>query len=126
MNNADYSQMTNEEFDQILLARAMNAGGAEIFGIEGVYEILSDYWNDEVIEEWAENNPEKAFPSRGWGVFESGERGHEIQRDDDAGKFESDEEAFAYVCDNPLDARQCISELLDMLNSLRRCDDNKT
>jgi len=54
---ADYSQMTQEEFDTIL---------EEICGcdltIGGVYEAVSEHFNNEVLDLWAERNPEKAYP----------------------------------------------------------------
>lgn len=62
---------------------------------------------------------EVADPPRGWDIFES-DRGFQIQRDDEANVFASDEDALDYVCLNPDQAREAIQELLALLNDKTR------
>jgi len=51
----DYSKMTQEEFDSILEEIvAENAG--DIFSIPGVYEVVSEHFNNEVLSRWEERN----------------------------------------------------------------------
>jgi hypothetical protein len=54
---ADYSKMTQQEFDGIL-EEICNCD----LTIPGVYEACSEELNNEVLDEWAERNPEKAWP----------------------------------------------------------------
>ena len=54
---ADYSQMTQEEFDNIL----MEVCEGDIH-IPGVYESVAEYYNNEVLDIWAERNQDKAYP----------------------------------------------------------------
>jgi cobyric acid synthase len=46
----DYDKMTTEEFDEIL--REIVEKEADIIGIPGVYEILSEYFNNDVLAVW--------------------------------------------------------------------------
>lgn len=57
----DYSKMTDEEFAAILEEKVSEAG-ISIMRIPGVYSILSEYFNNEVLDTWAGENPEKAYP----------------------------------------------------------------
>jgi len=56
---ADYSQMTNEEFDSIL----EEISGCDL-SIPGVYEAVSEEYNNDVLETWAERNPCKAYHTK--------------------------------------------------------------
>ena len=50
----DYSKMTTEEFDNILteiLQAEPHAG--TVLHIPGIYEILAEYYNNAVLDEWA-------------------------------------------------------------------------
>lgn len=49
---SSYDHITQEQFDEKLeeLVAAMSAG--ELLGVEGVYEILSEYLNNEVLAEF--------------------------------------------------------------------------
>jgi hypothetical protein len=49
----DYSKMTAQEFDDILCGILKDMNGAELLHIPGVYEILSEYFNNGVLEIWA-------------------------------------------------------------------------
>jgi hypothetical protein len=54
-------QITDDEFDSILRERVRDAGSF-ILRIPGVYEILSEYYNNEVLEIWeAQQEVERDF-----------------------------------------------------------------
>lgn len=57
-----------------------------------------------------------SFEVQGWDIFHSDSRCFEIQRIDEEGIFEDDEEARNYVYSHPQAAKACISQLLEMLN----------
>lgn len=52
---SDYSKMTTEDFDHIL-SRQIKIDGPEwiVFNVPGVYEIVSEYYNNAVLTEWDE------------------------------------------------------------------------
>ncbi len=53
MTNADpYADLTNEKFDSILLEIVGEQSSGQLLAIEGVYEILSEHFNDAVLEDW--------------------------------------------------------------------------
>lgn len=60
--NADYSKMTDEDFDEILesLVAGMTAG--EILAIGDVNAILREELNNAALEVWEQQHPELAFP----------------------------------------------------------------
>jgi calcineurin-like phosphoesterase family protein len=60
--DADYSKMTNEEFDAILGELLRKMTGEQLMDVPGVYDIVSEHFNNEVLDKWAERNPEKAYP----------------------------------------------------------------
>ena len=47
-----YSKMTTEDFDAILIGILKETTAAELLTIPGVYEIVSEHYNDEVLEPW--------------------------------------------------------------------------
>jgi hypothetical protein len=51
-----YDAMTNEEFDLLLLETAHKAGVSYLFTIPGVYELLAEHFNNEVLDAWAGRN----------------------------------------------------------------------
>ncbi len=57
------SNSTDKEFDAILgeLLREMT-GEQLMMDVPGVYGIVSEHFNNEVLDKWAERNPEKAYP----------------------------------------------------------------
>jgi len=61
---ADYSKMTNEDFHNCLIDVIRNEDLAieDWLMIPGIYEIMREYYNNEVLDLWAEDNPELAWP----------------------------------------------------------------
>lgn len=59
-NAADASDVTQEEFDKALEAILDEATGSELLAIPGLYEVVSEHFNNEAIdiarEEKKENN----------------------------------------------------------------------
>lgn len=55
-----FEQCTTEEFDEILDGLAKRMGVSSILAIDGVRELVQEELNNEVLEEWARLNPEKA------------------------------------------------------------------
>lgn len=64
MNDADYSHMTDQEFMEELVAIVKWLSTAELFAISGIYEILAEEFNNEVLDAWAEKHPDLAFPNQ--------------------------------------------------------------
>lgn len=58
---ADYSKIGQDEFDAILAELVLEEGAA-IIRIGGVYDELAEHFNNDVLDRWAERNPEKAYP----------------------------------------------------------------
>ena len=56
---ADYSQMTDNEFYDIL----QELCGSDLT-VPGAYEVYSEHYNNQVLDTWAERNREKAYPIR--------------------------------------------------------------
>jgi len=50
--------MTDEDFNEIL-KRIMNEEGANMLSIPGVYELVSEYYNNDTIDEWLSRNNER-------------------------------------------------------------------
>ena len=48
----DYSKMTDQEFDNILVSILEKMKASELLSISGIYEILSEHFNNEVLEIW--------------------------------------------------------------------------
>lgn len=61
VKDADYSKMTDDEFYYTLQDLVRDNSG-ELLTIPGAYEVFSEYFNNKVLERWAEANPEKAYP----------------------------------------------------------------
>lgn len=62
MKTADYSKMSEEDFDEILESIVRNMSAASILGYGDVYAILREELNNEVLEAWERENPHLAFP----------------------------------------------------------------
>ena len=60
MREADYSKMTDEEFD-LILEEIVNEEGANILTLGDVNALLREYFNNEILDTWAERNPELAY-----------------------------------------------------------------
>lgn len=66
MASPDYSKMTMDEFDVYLVKVLQEVRGVDmLFQIPGVYDLVSDYYNNDVLDLWAEENPDKAYPQEG-------------------------------------------------------------
>lgn len=50
--------ITQKEFDQILQNILKKQTGEQLLHIPGIYEILTEEYNNEVISVWEENNEE--------------------------------------------------------------------
>jgi len=48
----DYSKMTQEDFDNILNSILQGMNGSQLLTIPGIYEILSEEFNNEVLTAW--------------------------------------------------------------------------
>lgn len=59
--NADYSKMTDDNFIDYLMDILQEEGVTVIVQIPGVYEILSEYFNNEVLDAWAHDNPDPDY-----------------------------------------------------------------
>jgi len=74
----DYSRMTNEEFTEILEDLCDSD-----LTVPGAYEIYAEHYNNEVLEVWAERNPEnEKFYSITYEIIteESAEQGDAAER----------------------------------------------
>ena len=50
---ADYSKMTDAEFDRILRDILREMTGEQLLSIEGIYELVSEEFNNEILDRWA-------------------------------------------------------------------------
>ena len=50
----EYDEMTQEDFDRILVSIVGDVPASSLIGIPGIYEILSEHFNNEVLETWEE------------------------------------------------------------------------
>jgi hypothetical protein len=57
--------MTDGEFDEYLRKIVNSMTTEQIVGIPGVRTILMEELNNDVLDAWADDNPEKAYPSEG-------------------------------------------------------------
>jgi hypothetical protein len=66
MDSTDYSKCGDEDFDRILVDIANEHTGAAILTIPGVYEILSEEFNDEVLTRWTNEQEAAEQSAVGW------------------------------------------------------------
>ena len=59
---ADYSKMTDKDFDYHLEKTLHDVRAETLLQIPGIYEILAERYNNEVLDAWAEDNPCLAYP----------------------------------------------------------------
>lgn len=63
---ADYSQMTNDDFDEYFARVIQEYYGSGVFDLirdfPEIGTILREELNDDVLDAWTEDNPEKAYP----------------------------------------------------------------
>jgi len=62
--DADYSTMTDEEEDAILRKLCRDAGTCALLDIGDVYTIVREEFNNAILDTWAHENPERAFPKQ--------------------------------------------------------------
>ena len=63
MTDANYKSMTDDEFREILEEIVDEASAAEILSHGDVYTELAEIYNNAVLDRWAEEYPERAFPA---------------------------------------------------------------
>jgi hypothetical protein len=49
-----FKKMTDEDFNRILADKIDEESGGSLLLIPGVYEVLSEHFNNEVLETWEE------------------------------------------------------------------------
>jgi hypothetical protein len=49
---AVYSGITDKEFDALLVTILEGMTAAELLSLEGVYEIVAEYYNNEILDMW--------------------------------------------------------------------------
>lgn len=74
MNDSDIQSITDEEFDRAVIELATEDGMKTVARIPGVWEYLSEHYNNEAIDRALENrrNPMKGFRCNACGL-EAGE-----------------------------------------------------
>ena len=60
----DYSDCTQEEFNAVLLAILDNMKASDLLTIPGIYEILAEEFNNEVLDQWKWEVIEKSTPTK--------------------------------------------------------------
>lgn len=60
----DYRNLTNEDFDRILGDIMQEAGGRAILTIPGVYEVVSEHFNNDVLDRWEQETQKQGALSR--------------------------------------------------------------
>jgi hypothetical protein len=58
---ADYTKMTDQDYDDIL-EDIVKENVSTLLSVPGAHEVFSEYFNNEVLNQWAEDNHEKAYP----------------------------------------------------------------
>lgn len=59
---ADYSKMTDTDFDTYLERVIESYTARQLAAIPGVMDVLLEELNNEVLDAWAVDNPELAYP----------------------------------------------------------------
>lgn len=44
--------MTDADFERLLLERLCETHATDLISVPGIYEILAEYWNNDIIEDW--------------------------------------------------------------------------
>lgn len=57
----DYSKMEQGELDELLEELISETKPRDLIQIPGAYEVLSEHFNNDVLERWAEDNPDLAY-----------------------------------------------------------------
>ena len=50
----EYAEMDTNDFDRILVSIVGDVPASSLIGIPGIYEILSEHYNNEVLDTWEE------------------------------------------------------------------------
>jgi hypothetical protein len=61
--DADYSKMTDEDFDRIFNEIASRTRVSEILTVGDISSDLREEWNNQILEQWANEHPELAYPN---------------------------------------------------------------
>jgi len=61
----DYSKLDNALFDSLLKKIIDECGSSYLLTIDGVYDILKETFNNDVLSLFEENYPELAYPNKG-------------------------------------------------------------
>uniref|UniRef100_A0A6M3JXJ9 Uncharacterized protein n=1 Tax=viral metagenome TaxID=1070528 RepID=A0A6M3JXJ9_9ZZZZ len=54
----NYSKMTNEDFDRILAEIMNESPASHLLTVPGVYEAVSEHFNNDVLAKWDEERKE--------------------------------------------------------------------
>ena len=57
----DYTSMTEREFELTLIKMINKDPASYLLYIDGVYELVAEALNNQVLDAWAEQNPERAY-----------------------------------------------------------------
>ena len=57
----NYSEMTDDEFDNILTELLLKKTANSLITLPGIYEILREEFNNDILSIWELENPEKAY-----------------------------------------------------------------
>ncbi len=55
----DYSDMTTDDFDQYLEKVLENVTASPLLQVPGVYELVTEHYNNDVLDLWAEDQEDK-------------------------------------------------------------------
>jgi hypothetical protein len=62
---ADYTKMTDDDFDSILESLVKEMTAQEIlYNISGCYELIREHLNNDVLDKWAKLHPKLAYPKK--------------------------------------------------------------
>ena len=53
-----YAQLSTERFDEILLELCNDEGAGTLLTIPGVYEIVAEHYNNDVLDRWKDEQDE--------------------------------------------------------------------
>lgn len=59
---ADYSKMTDSDFDRYLTEAVRSLSAEQWLAIPGIYDVMREAYNNEVLDAWSNDNPELAYP----------------------------------------------------------------
>lgn len=56
---SDYSNMKQEDFDRLLLAILRDTPASSLLAVAGVYEVVAEHFNNDVLALWDQEQAEK-------------------------------------------------------------------